>query len=84
MLTVKRLFVAVFVAAVAVLSLHVKGGNDMATPDVSLLPRGCLRTLRVRLSPNLPSEMLRISSAHFEDGGGDHPWASRINPQGYV
>ena len=31
MLTVKRLFVAAFVAAVAVLSLHAKGGSDMAT-----------------------------------------------------
>ena len=28
--------------------------------------------------------MLRISSAHFEDGCGDHPWASRFNPQGDV
>ena len=28
------------------------------TPAASLSPRGCLCTLRVRLSPNLPSEML--------------------------
>ena len=30
-------------------------------------PRGCLRTLRVRHPPNLPSEMRCISSAHFKD-----------------
>ena len=50
---------------------------------VALPLRGCLCTLRVRLSPNLPSEMLRISAAHLsEDGRRDHPRTSRLNPQG--
>ena len=46
--------------------------------------RGCLRTLRVRLLPNLPSEMLRISAAHLGNGRGSHPGPSRFNPQGNI
>ena len=49
-------------------------------PALDLTLHGCLRTLRVRLSPNLPSEMLRISSAHFENGCGGHSRPSRFNP----
>ena len=48
------------------------------------LSRGCLRTLRVRLLPNLPSEMLRISAAHLGNGRGSHSRPSRFNPQGNV
>ena len=52
------------------------------TPDALPSLRGCLCTLRVRLSPNLPSEMLRISAAHLQDGPRNHPRTSRLNPQG--
>ena len=54
--------------------------------DVTSLPsRGCLCTLWVRLSPNLSSEMLRISAAHLgKDGPRNHPRTSRLNPQGDI
>ena len=53
---------------------------------LAVLPsRGCLCTLRVRLSPNLPSEMLRISAAHLgKNGRRNHLRTSRLNPQGDI